>query len=367
MDTPGHLRAVVRRWGHRVGGRLATGRALGAPEWVILGVNNVCNLRCRMCDVGTGHADSNFAFHLTGATPRDMPLELCTQVIDQVAAAWPRTKVGFAFTEPSIWPHLVPALQHAQRRGVFTAVTTNGSRLPAVAAGLSAAGLGALSVSIDGPEDIHDAIRGQEGSFRRAVEGIRRLGHGIPVSVFACVTPWNVGHLERLLDALRPLPLAGVGLMHTNFTTDTLAAHHNALWGHRYPATASNVADLDVADIDLDALQAELTRIRGRAWPWPLTMSPELPDRAALEMFYRHPEVLVGRRCHDAWRAIMVKSDGTVIPAHGRCYRVEAGRVQETPLPVLWNAPALRQFRQALDASGGLLPACARCCSGFSP
>jgi hypothetical protein len=37
-----------------------------------------------------------------------------------------------------------------------------------------------------------------------------------------------------------------------------------------------------------------------------------------------------GRTCTDPWKMMMILTDGTVIPAHGRCYHVP-GRVTETP------------------------------------
>lgn len=359
------LPAALRSRARRVVDRASAGRAWRPPGWVVLGVNNLCNLHCRMCDVGTGFSGSNFAFHLTGAEPRDMPLALCTDVLDQVAAAWPRARVGWAFTEPSIYPHLLPTLAHGRRLGLRTAMTTNGARLPRLADDLVEAGLGELFVSLDGPADVHDDIRGRAGAWRLAVEGITRIAGRVPTSVFACVTPWNVGALERLLDDLSPLPLVSVGLMHTNYTTEATAARHNATYGDRYPATASNVAEMDVGDIDLDRLAGELAAIRARRWRFPVRLSPDLHDRDALVTFYRHPERLVGRRCGDAWRSLMIKSDGSVIPAHGRCYRVVAGNVGDTPLPALWNAAELRAFRATLTRAGGLLPACSRCCSAF--
>ena len=59
---------------------------------------------------------------------------------------------------------------------------------------------------------------------------------------------------------------------------------------------------------------------------------------------------------------MMIRTDGTVIPAHGRCYNFPVGNVTERPLPELWNNTRFRTFRQTLREAGGTLPACARCC-----
>ena len=61
----------------------------------------------------------------------------------------------------------------------------------------------------------------------------------------------------------------------------------------------------------------------------------------------------------------MIKSDGTAIPAHGRCYNLTVGNIYEENLTTIWNSPVLGAFRKDLMKAGGLLPACSRCCSAF--
>ncbi len=352
----------------RANARWMPGHMWHAPEWVILGVNNLCNLHCRMCDVGTGFDASNFHFHQAGAHPVDMPLELIEDVLRQIGKSWPQTRVSWAFTEPLIYPHTGTSLALATELGLTTTLITNGLHLPRHAAMLCDAGLDELAVSLDGPPGVHDAIRGAAGSFDKAIEGLHRLfEQPTPpsVRVFCAITPWNTGHLGALLVQLSALPLAGVGFMHTTFTTPRQAREHNRQLGDRWPAAPSSLADLDLDDIDLLELAAEIEAIRSRTWPWPVSFAPDLAGEAGLQRYYRRPQERMGS-CRDAFRAIMVKSDGTVIPAHSRCYRVVAGNVHQQSLVELWNAPELMAFRKGLAANGGLLPACTRCCSAFA-
>lgn len=361
--------AITRRL-KRLNVKLSPDRLYYAPDWLVLGVNNLCNLHCRMCDVGTGHEESNFYQHLTGATPRDMPLPLIQAILDQAAASFPRTKIGYAFTEPSIYPHLVESLAYAEERGLYTTVTTNGLNLEKLAKTLVDAGLDEIFVSLDGPPAIHNHIRGHPRSFERAFAGIEALREAdtrgrLKISVYCTITEWSVGHLVEFAELFRSTPVAHVGFMHTNFTPAPLAEAHNRLYGERYAATASNMAGISLDAIDLDTLMGEVNTLRVRAWPFGISFSPELQDAAALTTFYRHPEVKIGRVCNDAFRNVMIKSNGDVIPAHGRCYDVVAGNLYQSSLEEIWNAPALATFRKVLMEAGGLLPACARCCSAF--
>ncbi len=344
-------------------------RMLVPPDWIVLGVNNVCNLHCKMCDVGTGFDGSNFYQNLLGARPINMPRDLIFDVIDQTARSFPKTGIGYAFTEPLIYPHLIESLARADDNGLRTLMTTNGLWLPKLADDLCRAGLDQLSISLDGPAEVHNAIRGNKKSFEKAREGIEKIvrhpGRRPRVSVFCTVTEWNQDRLAEMVELFVDLPLQTLGFMHLNFTTDAMADAHNRAWGHRYPATASNMEGIDLDAIDLEALQAEVARVRRVDAPFPVTFSPELNTAAELHRFYRDPMVRVGRRCNDAFSAMMVKSDGSVIPAHGRCYQVVAGNLYSDSLADIWNCTAMRQFRAALIEEGGMLPACTRCCSAF--
>lgn len=348
--------------------RRAPGRLLLGPEWLVLGVNNACNLRCRMCDVGLGRDDTNFGRNLTGSRPLDMPWDLFERVVSEAAATRPRPRIGFAFTEPLLWKPLVDAVSLARSRGIGTAVTTNGWRLPELAAPLARAGLDDLFLSLDGPPDAHDAIRGREGSFERAVRGLEALLACTPrpaASVFCVVTPWNVLRLAELVGRLSTFPLAAVGFLHANFTTAEMAAAHNAVHGGTYPATESNLGPLDPSAYDLPALADEIARVRALRPAFRVTFSPEIDGLDALRRFYLEPQAKWGRACRDATRSLLVKSDGRVIPAHGRCYDVPVGNLRESRLADLWNSTEMARFRRTLVGAGGLLPACTRCCSAF--
>ena len=339
-----------------------------SPEWLILGVNNICNLHCKMCDVGLKINDTNFALNLTGTKPVNMPLELIKKIFDQAAQYFPNTKIGYAFTEPLIYPHLIDSLAYANEKKLFTTITTNALNLKHKASGLVEAGLKELYVSLDGPEEIHNEIRGHKNSYSRAIDGIQELLALKPemkISVFCVITEWNIGHLKRFVDDLKSLPLQQVGFMHTNFTTNEMADSHNQLLGDDYPATYSNTEEINIEKMDLKALAEEINEIHQTKYPFKISFSPELHNEESINIFYHQPEVKLGNICNDVFRNIMIKSDGSVIPAHGRCYNLSIGNVYEESLKEIWNSSVISNFRKKLIEHDGLFPACTRCCSAF--
>ena len=115
--------------------------------------------------------------------------------------------------------------------------------------------------------------------------------------------------------------------MHTNFTPQEIADRHNSEFGVKYPATCSNVEESDVSNIDLDILWNEIELVRKGDFKFNVVFSPEVASRQRLEVFYHHPEILFGKKCNDVFSNIMIKSDGSVIPAHGRCYNLTVGNL----------------------------------------
>ncbi len=339
-----------------------------APKWLVLGVNNICNLHCKMCDVGVDYNKSNFFQNLMGSRPLNMPEELIFRVMDDVSATFPSTRIGYAFTEPLIYPHLASSLAYAKKKNIFTSITTNALNLKRYADVLIEHGLNEVNISLDGPPDIHNYIRGHKSSFEKALEGIRYLlQHDVrpAISVYCVITEWNIGHLQEFLDYFENIPLQQIGFMQTNYTSAAVANVHNEIYGERYHATPSNMEEINLAAMDLDRLWSEMKEIKARRMPFPITFSPEVATREGLDVFYHHPEVLFGKRCNDVFSNLMIKSNGDVIPAHGRCYNLKVGNLHDNSLKEIWNSELLRRFRKDLDQAGGLLPACSRCCSGF--
>jgi MoaA/NifB/PqqE/SkfB family radical SAM enzyme len=376
MHLPARLARRVLARVHGPDVRRAGGRCRLAPEWLVLCVNNFCDLKCEMCDVGLDDRATVFWANLIGDDRRNMSLELFEEILREARAFLPRPRVGLAFTEPLIHPRILEFCGAAARAGVFAAITSNGSMLPRLADRLVEIGLDELNISVDGPPDIHDRIRGRAGSFARLYTGIervndarRRLGRGRPVVRLSfTITGSNFDRIVEFLRAVEPLAPASINVSHLNFISTEMAAVHNRTYGGELAVTRSNLGRLSPEEMPVERLWAELVAAkqyaasRGPAFPR-LHIVPDAPDAGLVATYYRRPSVFVGgRQCTDPWKLLMIKTDGTVIPAHGRCYNVPVGKVGAEPLAAIWNGPRLRTFRQTLQQAGGSLPACSRCC-----
>ncbi|MBX7205369.1 MAG: radical SAM protein [Bacteroidia bacterium] len=321
-----------------------------------------------MCDIGTGYSESNFAQNLTGTHPLHMPFELITEIMDQASTHFPEVKIGYAFTEPLAYKHLEESLRYAKTKKLYTSLTTNALTLPQKAEALCETELNELNISLDGPQSIHNEIRGNNQSFQKALQGMEKLfsqQQHPDVSVFCVITEWNIGHLNDFISNFINYPLKQIGFMHTNFTPDWLATAHNKKYGEKYHATLSNTEEVHIEEMNLDVLWEEIQSIHSGKFNFPITFSPEINSKADLQRFYLKPEIFFGKICNDSFRNLMIKSDGSVIPSHGRCFNLTVGNVYSQNIKDIWNGSLISEFRKDLMNAGGLFPACSRCCSAF--
>jgi uncharacterized protein len=170
-----------------------------------LAVAQRCNLGCGYCYAQQGDF---------GAAPKSMPLATALQAVDRlVGEAAPGARVNLAFLggEPLVnRPVLRAATRHAAataaRRGVRVtfSITTNGTLVTEEDGSFFEEHGFAVTVSLDGPREVHDALRPDRqgrGSFDRILRNVRPLlarQRRMQVSARVTVTPRNLGLRETL-------------------------------------------------------------------------------------------------------------------------------------------------------------------------
>ena len=108
--------------------------------------------------------------------------------------------------EPTISPLLLPALDHARRRGLPGRLITNGQRLadPALFAACVQAGLEHLHLSLHSSRpEVHDLITRTPGSWDRLVATLDQVQErGITADINTVICSWNADHLDRTVRDL---------------------------------------------------------------------------------------------------------------------------------------------------------------------
>lgn len=156
-----------------------------------------CNLACRHCGSDC-HRD---------AATADMPLGDFLGVLDEVATACDPHTITLAVTggEPLMRGDLEECGKEFRKRGYPWGMVSNGYTLTdARLEALLGAGLGSLTISLDGLEDSHNWLRGLPDSFAKALAAAEAAAHSdaLVFDVVTCVNGRNFGELEALRDLL---------------------------------------------------------------------------------------------------------------------------------------------------------------------
>lgn len=325
-------------------------------------LTSACNLRCKMCrfvESGEVHSD-----------PREgLSLDAWKSIVDDVAHFRPY----FTLTggEPLISPWIGELIAHITTQDMRCTLTTNGTLLAKRAPDFMDNPPDLVVVSIDGPPEVHNEIRGQSQVFERAVEGIRAVQRlrierdkKAPLVAINCaITPWSYERVAEMVDIARELGVEALNFQHQWSVTQRMVDEHNAKFGKEHPLSAEDLGASDPPPVDLEKMIEITNRIRqlARESEEPIiTFHPEL-DENEVRAWYADPHAWVQRRpAACAWMNTEIGPKGEVEP----CYGVECGNVKEEPFSKIWNSFPYRKFRRRLAAAEDF-PICVRCCAFF--
>ena len=314
-----------------------------------------CNLRCRMCFVAEYLRRKRLDdVHAPGE-------ELTTAEVARVIEDMPRKRSlailtgGELFLRDDVWT----ILEHATRR-VFCVLGTNATMLDArMAERIVNLGVVSLWIGLDGSETRHDVMRGEQGAFRKTVEGIRtiqetkrRLGVNSPIiNTFTVIARENVGDLTTVADVAEELGVEKCFIE----VYDTALDRFGADLDLSLPQSRKRDRYVMSEDERL-LLREQLTALKGRQRDG--TEFRTLPHEFSIDDivdYYRPDFSMAGRPCTVPWWLMRISPTGDVYP----CYNYPVGNVREASLSQIWRGERYRAFRQAMR--GGTAEACRGC------
>lgn len=154
-----------------------------------------CNLHCLHCASTAGAKRAN-----------ELSAEEAYMICEQFPALFVR-EVIFTGGEPflcSYWDQLALRLN---TYNINVGIVTNGLTInDELIDKILHSKIRGLGISIDGPEAIHDRVRGKNGSFKRVLRAIEILSKNkLPVTVITSVSGLNIDHLDELYYILKSI------------------------------------------------------------------------------------------------------------------------------------------------------------------
>jgi len=147
-------------------------------------ITDQCNRQCAYCSIWQ-------------RPNRDLSTPVVFNIVDQLAESG-AMRISFTGGEPLLRDDMGDIISYVHEKGIETRLNSNGSLVREKAGFLR--DLDMLTLSLEGPEAIHDAIRGR-GSFREVREALRAAHeHGINTSLATVLTSVNLDAVDYILE-----------------------------------------------------------------------------------------------------------------------------------------------------------------------
>jgi MoaA/NifB/PqqE/SkfB family radical SAM enzyme len=159
---------------------------LSAPMKLFIGCTRRCDLDCPMC------------FARGRKYPqREMSFESIGHIVSQ-AAEMGVFEIRLTGGEPTVHPRFFDLVESMDEAGINVSINTHGAYDGRLLERIIDSPVDDIRISIDGPQEIHDSLRG-EGVFARAINSVRAIkAAGKRVRINAMVFKGNVYVLEEM-------------------------------------------------------------------------------------------------------------------------------------------------------------------------
>ncbi|HXW07241.1 MAG TPA: radical SAM protein [Vicinamibacterales bacterium] len=337
-----------------------SGHADRLPIGAVYEATMRCNLHCEFCYVGD-------LLNIEGEWRQELSLEALSRAFP------PRDGFQVSLTGGEIFMRkdIMSVLDVFRQKGYACGyLTTNGTiineeRANALA-DLAAAGfLKHISVSIDGPGELHDTARGLKGTFERTCAGLRRLQEAarrkhapLRVSINTTVAHQTLDALDRMVDVADELGVDAIGLNHLMFSTPEEVEETVRLIG---ASDASVISTFVTPDPGLDAgrVRAKVAALQEKCRARNILFDFRPKVHPPLMEAYYTPGARLAGRCLYPFLHARVSFSGKVYFCP--FIRIEVGDLTESSLEEVWNSERYVDMRRRL-VEQGIFPVCRRCC-----
>jgi MoaA/NifB/PqqE/SkfB family radical SAM enzyme len=320
------------------------------PQSISFTLTNACNLRCRMCgqwsEEGYVRADKERIHN-------ELKLEDWKRLVDELAEHH-NTSVLLRGGETFMFPGIIELINYIHEKGMYISIDTNGTMLKQYAADIVKVEKIHLTISMDGPEETHDMVRGVKGTYRRVADGVAaihaeeaRQGHKISLSLNFTISGDNYHTLAALPDVARSLDIGVVCIVPYYYFPERVGRAYEQEMQSNFGCPAFSWVGFhhETSGVNVDTFHQQFQQYQ-----------------ANLKEVYSYPYMALGEEDYRLWFA-----DSTTPVWSQQCNNVEKlidiqpdgsanfcvdfpdysfGNVKTATMAQLWNSPEAERFRQ---------------------
>ncbi len=336
------------------------------PKLVSFTLTNACSLRCGICGQWgqAGYVPAQAARRGPGLALADWQ-----RLVAEVAREGPAA-ILLRGGEPFLLRGFIPLVEAIRAAGLPLSVDTAGTELEEHARAIARIGGMHITISMDGPPEVHDRARGVPGTFGRVERGLRALRNemeaaGTRISLSLCCTIGPESHrtFSELPDVARRLGVRAVTVVpYTHLSPEVLRAHRAAVEALGDECPAAGGFERAASGVDPAVVLEQLRLFRDRLGE--IEEYPYMPLRPEeYATWFTDPAAWVGLdRCGSVERVFDIQPDGDAnFCVDLADYRI--GNVRTHTLAELWRSERAERFRARIREKR--LPGCVRCVARY--
>lgn len=299
---------------------------------IIVSVTNRCNLRCAMCQIPEM------------ADGEEVSTEILKDLINDAVKLNPNSIV-FSGGEPLLRKDIFELISLTNNHKINTCLTSNGILLDdSVAGKLASSGIGVVNISIEGPERVHDSLRGR-GNFKKALRALENLArHKIETTIATIVCRQNYRTLPFVMDLAHQFKVTTVKFQPFS---DIFLKRKNIK--NKFFLSPKVLKDLE----------RSISQVIDKSKEYKISTNP-------CNYLYTIPAYLSGAWKNDSNNACSALRSSCPISANGNVYlcwvlsEKPIGNIKKTKLYNIWNSPEHNLAREAVEKCGclGCLMSC---------
>lgn len=344
--------------------------------------SDVCNYRCKMCHIwgetGWGLKQPQKVID------EQLDINVLKRFIEEILAVNKKFNVILTGGEPLLYKHFEELVRFLRSKKLPVYLLTNGSlvreNIPLLLNNIIA-----MNISLDGPEEFHDSIRGQ-GSFKNVCENIellvkekKKTNKMFPyININMVVSQYNYRSAKDFLKVLRER-FKDIDIILQESTNPWLKRRDLSLSfspvifttrerGNRYAAMMKEKLGCDVTpawegvaedslEIDAAILKKELEEL----WN---DEGVDYSNFIGLDDYFYNIDNLFGRsKCLAPFHELGIRRTGDAYP----CVDLPDyafGNIYKSSFKEIWESDKANCFREMIKEQN--LPVCNRCCRIFA-
>ncbi|KHE90877.1 MAG: radical SAM protein [Candidatus Scalindua rubra] len=350
--------------------RLKSGYSL-PPTTVSFNLTFLCNLRCKMCGQ---YGETGTYNDMDASTLKKMlSLDELKRVIDEISFAKPGIYIWGG--EPFLHPNFIEFVEYIKKKKLNCVVNTNGTLLERYAVQLVDIGLDSIDLSIDGPQSVHDEIRGVSGTFQKVVAGIEAISRAKKsgrtkrpfIKLISVITENNYEHLDQIIQIAKNYDINYIEFAYGWFVNQTMGEKTDKLFQKNFQCNSTSwkgflIDSHSLKDRNLKKIVQRIKEERSNGLF--INFAPDV-DLEYIDEYYRNPQYIPGqKKCVSPWLRADIRPDGDVTPCSSFPDYI-AGNVREENFLDIWNGQRFKKYRQVLRKNK-VFPVCSRCCGLYN-